>query len=52
MFLKNVSYVNQSCIYLIKNGVKTDSNIVKYNYNWKYLFSTYTSHDPLEVVLL
>ncbi len=27
------SVFKKSCIYLIGNGVKTDSNIVKYNYN-------------------
>ncbi len=34
MFLKEVSYVHQGCIYLIENAVK-NSNIVKYYYNLK-----------------
>ncbi len=33
LFLKQVSYAHQVCIYLIKNSV--NSNIVKYNYNLK-----------------
>ncbi len=37
MVLKGVYYVHRNCIYLIKNTVKT--NIVKYYYNLKYLFS-------------
>ncbi len=34
MFLKEVSYAHQACIYLIKNTEK-NNNIVKYFYNLK-----------------
>ncbi len=37
IFLKDVFYFHQSCIYLIKNTVKT----VKYYYNLKWLFSVW-----------
>ncbi len=35
MFLKDVSYAHQSCMYLIQNAVNKNSNIVKYFYNLK-----------------
>ncbi len=37
MFLKEISYVHQACIYLIKNTTK-NSTIVKYYSNNMYLF--------------
>ncbi len=37
--LNEVSYVHQGCIYLIKNTGGKNSNILKCNYNAKWLFS-------------
>jgi len=39
MFLKEVSSAHQGCNYLIKKTHKKNSNIVKYYYNLKQLFS-------------
>jgi len=50
MFLKEVSYANQCCIYLIKNTV---SNILKYIYILiSSVHSLHYTHDPSEIILI
>ncbi len=60
LFLKDVSYALQGCIYLIKNTVKTAVlhnntcffylNIFK-NLNAKLIFQSSVSHDPSNVLI-
>ncbi len=47
IYIYEVSNDHQSCIYFIKNTVETEIlwNIMKYYYNFKYLFSL-VSHNP------